>query len=63
MSDELKGKALHGLFWSFFERAGPQGMQFVISVILARLLLPEQFGPIAKPTILRLQTLLRNDDF
>jgi len=47
MSDGLKSKTLHGLFWSFFERIGQQGIQFIISIILARLLLPEQFGLIA----------------
>ena len=47
MSDGLKSKTLHALFWSFFERVGQQGIQFVISIILARLLLPEEFGLIA----------------
>ncbi len=51
MSDGLKNKTLHGLFWSFFERSGQQGIQFIISIILARLLLPEQFGLIAMLTI------------
>lgn len=44
MPDGLKNKTLRGLFWSFFERAGQQAIQFVIMIILARLLLPEQFG-------------------
>lgn len=44
MSDGLKTKTLRGLFWAFFERIGQQGIQFIISIILARLLLPEQFG-------------------
>ncbi|MBW2662678.1 MAG: lipopolysaccharide biosynthesis protein [Deltaproteobacteria bacterium] len=51
MSDGLKNKTLHALFWSFFERIGQQGVQFIISIILARLLLPEQFGLIAMLTI------------
>ena len=51
MSDGLKSKTIHGLFWSFFERIGQQGIQFVISIILARLLLPEEFGLIAMLTI------------
>ena len=51
MSDGLKIKTLHGLFWSFFERIGQQGIQFIISIILARLLMPEQFGLIAMLTI------------
>jgi len=51
MNDDIKRAATHGLFWSFFERIGHQGIQFVISIILARLLLPEQFGLIAMLTI------------
>ncbi|MEE9303395.1 MAG: lipopolysaccharide biosynthesis protein [Thiotrichaceae bacterium] len=51
MSRSLKSKTLHGLFWSFFERVGQQGIQFIILIILARLLLPEQFGLIAMLTI------------
>lgn len=47
MGRSLKSKTLHGLFWSFFERVGEQGISFVISIILARLLFPEQFGLIA----------------
>jgi O-antigen/teichoic acid export membrane protein len=47
MSDGLKSRTLSALFWSFFERIGQQGIQFVISIILARLLLPEEFGLIA----------------
>jgi len=44
MNISLRSKTLHGLFWSFFERVGQQGIQFIISIILARLLMPEQFG-------------------
>ena len=47
MSDGLKSRTLSALFWSFFERVGQQGIQFVISIILARLLMPEEFGLIA----------------
>jgi O-antigen/teichoic acid export membrane protein len=47
MSHSLKSKTVHGFFWSFCERFGEQGIQFIVSVILARLLLPEQFGLIA----------------
>jgi len=47
MSDELKSKTLNALFWSFLERFGQQGTQFIIGIILARLLLPEEFGLIA----------------
>jgi len=51
MSEDLKSKTLNALFWSFFERIGQQGIQFIISIILAHLLLPEEFGLIAMLTI------------
>ena len=47
MPDGLKSRTLHGLFWSFFDRTGQQGIQFIISIILARLLAPEEFGLVA----------------
>lgn len=47
MSDNLKNKTLHALFWSAAERISLQAIQFVVSIILARLLLPEEFGLIA----------------
>ncbi|REE83101.1 O-antigen/teichoic acid export membrane protein [Lutibacter oceani] len=46
MSD-LKQKALSGVFWSALQQFGKQGIGFVVSVVLARLLLPEEFGLIA----------------
>ena len=47
MSSSLKHKTTLGIFWSFLERIGQQGIQLIISIILARLFLPEQFGLIA----------------
>ncbi|MBT2571275.1 lipopolysaccharide biosynthesis protein [Planococcus sp. ISL-110] len=40
----LKKKTIGGLFWSFGDLIGNQGIQFLIQIILARLLLPEHFG-------------------
>ena len=40
----LENRAINGVFWSGIERLGPQAVQFVVSIVLARLLLPEQFG-------------------
>lgn len=36
-----------GLFWTFMERIGAQGVSFVLSLVLARILLPEDYGAIA----------------
>lgn len=51
MGNNLKNKTVHALFWSFLERFGQQGIKFIISIILARLLLPQEFGLIAMLTI------------
>jgi teichuronic acid exporter len=38
---------LSSLFWKLMERGGTQGIQFIVQIILARLLLPEDYGIIA----------------
>jgi teichuronic acid exporter len=43
----LKEKALSGTFWTFLQMFSSQGIGFVVSVILARLLFPAEFGLIA----------------
>jgi teichuronic acid exporter len=40
----LKDKAIKGVVWSAIERFGNQGIQFFIGLILARLLMPEDYG-------------------
>jgi len=42
-----KSRVLTSLLWKVMERAGTQGMQFVVQIIIARLLVPEQYGIIA----------------
>ena len=37
-------KVLNGLFWKLMENGGAQGVQFLVSIILARLLSPEEYG-------------------
>jgi teichuronic acid exporter len=51
VADSLKSKTIHALSWSFIESAVLQGGRFVIGIILARLLFPEQFGLIGMLTI------------
>ncbi|WP_224490266.1 lipopolysaccharide biosynthesis protein [Robertkochia flava] len=43
----LKKKALSGVFWTTLQQFGTQGVGFIVSVILARLLMPSEFGLIA----------------
>lgn len=47
MQENLKSKILSSLIWKLSERVGTQGIQFVIQIILARLLTPEDYGLIA----------------
>ncbi len=42
-----KKNVVSSLIWKFLERSGTQGVQFVVSIILARLLAPADFGVIA----------------
>lgn len=47
MSDNLKQKTISGLFWQFCQKGVGQIVSFAISVVLARLLMPEEFGIVA----------------
>ncbi len=49
--NDLKQKTLSGMFWRFAERSGAQGIQFIVSVILARLLTPADYGLIGLITV------------
>ena len=41
---QTTAKVLNGLFWKLMENGGAQGVQFLVSIILARLLSPEEYG-------------------
>ena len=44
---DRKKKAVKGVFWSAIEKFAVQGVQFFVSIVLARLLTPNDFGLIA----------------
>lgn len=46
-SEGSKNKVLSSLIWKLIERLGTQGIQFIVQIVLARLLLPEEFGLLA----------------
>lgn len=46
-----KSKIISSLFWKLMERGGTQGIQFIVQIVLARLLLPKDYGVIALITI------------
>ena len=47
MSLTLKEKTVKGVLWSSIDRFSTQGIQFVFSILIARLLLPSDYGIIA----------------
>lgn len=51
MGKNLKSKTLSGLVWSYAERCGAQIIQFVVQIILARLLMPDDYGLIGLITV------------
>lgn len=51
MSSNNKKRVLTNLLWRFFERIGAQGIGFIVSLILARILMPEVYGIVAIVTV------------
>lgn len=49
--DNLRGKVFSGFIWRFMERIGAQGVGFIVSLFLARLLTPEDYGQVALVTV------------
>jgi len=47
----LKSSVITSLIWKFLERIGTQGVQFIVAIVLARLLSPADFGLIALVTV------------
>lgn len=47
----LKNKAVSGIFWTFSQQFSIQVVYFVVQIILARILLPAEFGLIAMLTV------------
>lgn len=44
MSDSLGQKTIKGIFWSSVERFSMQGVHFLVTMILANILMPDDFG-------------------
>ena len=51
MPESLKTKATKGIIWSSIERFSTQGIQFLIMIIMARLLTPKDYGLIGMVAI------------
>lgn len=51
MASNLKAQTKKGLYWTFFNQFSNYGMQFIIGIVMARLLSPEDFGITALPAV------------
>ena len=51
MSNDIKKKTASGFAYRFAERAGAQGINFIIQILLARILIPEEYGIITLVTV------------
>lgn len=51
MSESLRHKTTKGLLWSSVENFSNQGVQFIFSIILARILAPSDYGVVAMVAI------------
>lgn len=51
MSESLKNKTVKGVSWSFVDNIANQGITFLVGLILARILTPEEYGLIGIITI------------
>ena len=49
--ESLRHRATDGIIWSAIDQFGQQGVRFFVGLILARLLVPEQFGVLAMVTV------------
>ena len=43
----LKNKVIHGVSWKFAENIGIQGIHFIVQIVIARMLFPEDYAVIA----------------
>lgn len=56
----LKQQTIFGFFWRFLQNAGTQVIGFIVSIILARILMPSDYGltnDLYKPT----SSIIRNN--
>lgn len=47
----IKNQAIKGMMWNFIERFSTQGVQFVLTIVIARILSPDDYGLVAMLTI------------
>jgi len=61
MSDNLKAKGVSALIWDFFGKIAKFGTTFIVTIILARLLEPSDFGLIAMVMVVVMIAMIFTD--
>lgn len=51
MSDTLRNKTIRGVTWSFLDNISSSGVTFLVGLVLARILTPEEYGLLAMVVI------------
>lgn len=51
MSNDLNKNVIGNFIWRFAERCGAQLVTFIVSIVLARILMPEDYGAVALVTV------------
>ena len=59
--ENLKHKTKVGLYWSFFNQFANNGLQFVVGIVMARLLSPEDYGITALPAVFMTERIIHNN--
>lgn len=49
--ENKKNSVLTNMIWRFMERTGAQGVRFIVELVLARILMPDDYGVIALVTV------------
>lgn len=44
MAENLKSKTIKGVWWSFLEKYSTQGVSFIVTLVMARILTPGEYG-------------------
>ena len=57
----IKQKAIHGIIWTGVAKASMQGVIFILMLVLARLLTPEDFGVVGMAAIITVAISMVND--
>ena len=51
MEESIKGKAISGMVWTGIEKVSTIFVQFILGIIIARILMPSDYGIIGMLTI------------